>query len=156
MSTKNTLLPSVLLCLTMVSTCNASGKLDFCEAGSDCNDGGVVNLASVVVTKVKVTQLAGANNCPEVEKTHSENLISHTASSLFTMETADPKTYFTLKLLKACPYHIKFSTTAGCIGDKDAKISLDNQNNKEPRTWALLKGACGTLKANTAYVESIE
>ncbi len=153
--------PTLFAVLAAVSLAAQAGTaraspMSFCGDDGICNNGGVYNGASVTVTKVKVKQLAGPNNCPVVEKTHSANLIGNPEAdivrgALLVKALTKEEFGFRLSLRKDCPYEVRFSTTSGCVGDKVLKISMGNQNADPPKTLALLEGGCGTLKAGPAW-----
>ena len=100
----------------------------------NCTTGMVYEGASVVVTKVKVNQLAGPSGCKADEKVYSKNM------------THESK--FGVLLRKDCEYRVQFNTTSGCTGDKAVKITVKDMASAPPVTVATLEGGCGTLSGN--------
>lgn len=104
----------------------------------------VINKASIVVQEVEVTRLReeGPAKCSEPTKSHSQNLAG--------MAAFDDR--FTVSIDLDCAWKFKFKVSKGCIGDKVATASIEELNKeKKPHRKAVLKGACGTLKARTNY-----
>ena len=102
----------------------------FCKSGDYCVDGLVKNKALVVVEKTRITQQE-KGGCDKVEKVIEKNLYKGT-------------TEIALKLDCNCRYTVKFTTTKGCIGDKQGQIS--SSEIEEGKTAAYLEKACGSLK----------
>lgn len=123
--------PMVLVALLLAVppvTVNAREELLFCE--SSCEELSVSNQSGSVVTKVKVMQLAGPDQCEEVTKTHQKNM--------------DLGQSVSVHAFKNCPYKVRFYTTAGCAGDKSGTMQPEDIENG--KKWIFLKGACGGLK----------
>ena len=121
---------------------NLKFEMNFCSktlsaqvGGTICKNGMVYNSAAVVVTKVKVKQLAGPNGCTAVEKIYSRNMSQGEAP-------------FGVRLRKDCEYRVQFNTTSGCTGDKVVKITPKDLTLATPVTVANLEGICGSLKGN--------
>ncbi len=112
-------------------------KHDFCtETTENCVTVPVWNVSGATVTKTKVTQQStGVTTCEEISTTVSENLQGGDGalSGKFTFR-GDAK----------CRYHVVYTTTKGCIGDKEAKVRPDDMEKKKS-VW--LDKNCGTLKA---------
>jgi hypothetical protein len=124
------LVVAALSLLLLPSAALAAG-MSFCTTGaSNCQKIKVLSEAEVVITKVKVTQLAGANNCPTLEKVHSAN-----------MGMLDS---FKVETRVDCPYQVRFSTTFACLGDKQGKFGLSDR--AAGKAVVALTGPCGGLK----------
>jgi hypothetical protein len=120
----------VTMSLAAIPQWAGAEALTFCA--ENCKNIKIFNNAAVVVTKVRVKQQAGPNNCEAVEKVRSANLLKTESFQV----SANPN----------CPYYVKYVTTDGCTGDKDGKISLDDF--KDQRTQLYLDNYCGTLRVN--------
>ncbi|MBI1178950.1 MAG: hypothetical protein GC201_00225 [Alphaproteobacteria bacterium] len=109
-------------------------SLQFCtpEGDPNCIKGLVGTEASVTVTKVNVKQLADTD-CPAVERTYKRNMYK------------DDNQFVRAAWDKRCAYHVRFSTTSSCIGDKD--IDLKVADMKAGMNYAFLDLDCGSLKA---------
>ena len=117
---------------------NLKFAMSFCSktlsaqvGGPNCTNGMVYNSAAVVVTQVKVKQLAGPNGCKAVEKIHPRNM------SL-------DKAPFGVWLRTDCEYRVQF-TTLGCP-DRAVKITPSDMTLAPPVTVAYLEGNCANLK----------
>jgi hypothetical protein len=135
-----------LLLLPLVSPSAARATtINFCFEDSNpsetnCIAGKVVNSASITVSGFTIKQIE-SDDCTAEENVHRGNLAGAGGSV---------DTVLDLK----CAYHVKFRTSSGCIGDKDATISLKDIGKKH--TLVELLNGCGTLKAKAQPNNSLK
>lgn len=103
---------------------SAMADMEFCDPGdNNCEYVLVLNKASVLVTKVKVTQ--SGTGCVDNTKTHSGNLVGGDGFDLWRQTN--------------CKTVVKFVTTDGCSGDKKVTWKANNGYNEDV---SVLRGAC--------------
>lgn len=129
------------LAILMLPQAALAEELTFC-AGNKCGTVEIFNRASVTVTKIKMKQRAGSNNCPAVTKTRRKDVMTGSG------ETIDAF------VNKNCPYTVKFKTSESCKGDKKGEVSINDLQGKGLEKVSVeLEGGCGTLKTNVKRVK---
>ena len=136
------LLPPALAALSILILPQAAlaEQLTFCT-GNKCGTVEIINRSAVTVTKLKMKQLAGPNNCPVVTKTRRQDMMTGSSPTL------------DATVSKNCPYTVKFKTSKRCKGDKRGEISINDLKEKGVQKVEVdLDNACGTLKTNVKQV----
>lgn len=129
MQLRRMLVVTAMAALFQAAPAFAAETMDFCKNESDCDAytlGMVKNGAGVVVESVDVKQTK-ENNCPEVERKSTKNLLKGGAK-------------FFVRLNTSCTYKFNFNTTKGCSGDKND--SLKPKEMAKDKTRVYLDGAC--------------
>ena len=130
------LLAGTSLATASLATAASSVGAEFCESSDDnCAKIQIKNTASATVTKVNVTQQTTDGACEKKEETISRNLtggIGGSGESVYA------------RFVTSCTYKIKYVTTSGCSGDKEAYFKAGNFPGKY--NFVKLKGDCGHLE----------
>ena len=118
----------------------AYANKDFCGNADTCQEMGVYNRSSALVTSVVITQEKTDGACIYDKRTFSKNLSGTGGDNM------DGDGY-TITANTTCKYKIKFKTTDGCTGDKTTHMTPSNFANG--KYYVELKGGCGSLNAKT-------
>lgn len=113
---------------------------DFCGGIPDCRKVKISNEAAVVVTSVTITQQPTDGVCTKDKRKFSQNVRS--ADESLNAEA------FNIFANPNCKYKIKYSTTAGCIGDKTGYLTP--RKFADLADYVALKKSCGRLKVKVS------